>query len=51
MNTNWWGLAGESVKKYIGRISTSEVISGIIGSATNQTGADFCLTEEGDNYR
>ena len=46
MNTNWSGLAGESVKKYIGRISTSEVISGITGSATNQTGADYCLTEE-----
>jgi hypothetical protein len=46
MNANWWGLAGASIKKYFGRISTSEAISGIIGSATSQTGADFCLTEE-----
>jgi hypothetical protein len=46
MNANWWGLAGASVKKYLGRISTSEAISGITGSATNQTGADYCLTEE-----
>jgi hypothetical protein len=46
MNANWWGLAGEPVKKYLGRISTSEAISGITGSATSQTGADYCLTEE-----
>jgi hypothetical protein len=46
MNANWWGLAGESIKKYIGRISTSEAISGITGSAASQTGADYCLTEE-----
>src|SRR5271169_3674204 len=46
MNANWWGLAGEHVKKYLGRISTSEAVSGITGSATNQTGADYCLTEE-----
>jgi hypothetical protein len=46
MNANWWGLAGEHVKKYLGRISTSEAISGIPGSVANQTGADYCLTEE-----
>jgi Animal haem peroxidase len=46
MNANWWGLAGENVKKYLGRISTSEAISGIPGAATNQSGADYCLTEE-----
>jgi len=46
MNANWWGLAGENVKKYLGRISTSEAVSGIPGSATNQCGADYCLTEE-----
>ena len=46
MDANWWGLAGAPVKKYLGRISTSEAISGIPGSATNQTGADYCLTEE-----
>jgi Animal haem peroxidase len=46
MNANWWGLAGESVKKYHGRISTSEAVSGIPGSVTNHNGADYCLTEE-----
>ncbi len=46
MNANWWGLAGEHVKKYLGRISTSEAISGIPGSQTNHHGADYCLTEE-----
>src|SRR5262249_60647996 len=46
MNANWWGLAQEPVKKYFGRISASEAISGIPGSATNHHGADFCLTEE-----
>jgi Animal haem peroxidase len=46
MNANWWGLAGENVKKYLGRISTSEAISGIPASVTDQTGADYCLTEE-----
>jgi len=46
MNANWWGLAGESVKKYLGRISTSEAVSGIPGSAQNNFGADYCLTEE-----
>jgi hypothetical protein len=46
MNANWWGLAGQNVKKYFGRISTSEAISSIPGAVTNQTGADYCLTEE-----
>src|ERR1700692_3397595 len=46
MNANWWGLGGESVKKYLGRISTSEAISGITGSATNPPGADYCLRED-----
>ena len=46
MAANWWGLAGESVKKYLGRISASEAVSGIPGSVTNQHGADYCLTEE-----
>jgi hypothetical protein len=46
MNANWWGLASERVRKYLGRISTSEAISGIPGSETNHHGADYCLTEE-----
>jgi hypothetical protein len=46
MNANWSGLAGAAVKKTFGRISQSEEISGIPGSDTNHTGADYCLTEE-----
>jgi Animal haem peroxidase len=46
MNANWWGLAQEPVKKYFGRISASEAVSGIPGSATDHDGADYCLTEE-----
>jgi hypothetical protein len=46
MRANWWGLASERVKKLLGRISASEAISGIPGSQANQTGADYCLTEE-----
>ena len=46
MNANWSGLAGAPFKKTFGRISASEEISGIPGSATNQDGADYCLTEE-----
>jgi hypothetical protein len=46
MNANWWGLLGEPIKKYIGRISASEAFSGIPGSETNHNGVDYCLTEE-----
>jgi len=46
MNANWSGLASARVKKYLGRISTSDAISGIPGAQTNQHGADYCLTEE-----
>jgi Animal haem peroxidase len=46
MNANWSGLESERIKKYFGRISASEEISGIPGSATDHDGADYCLTEE-----
>lgn len=46
MNANWSGLAGAAVKKTFGRISAAEAMSGIPGSAVNQHGADYCLTEE-----
>jgi hypothetical protein len=46
MNANWSGLATARVKKTLGRISASEAISGIPGSAVNHHGADYCLTEE-----
>ena len=46
MNINWWGIAGEKITKLIGRISPSEVISGIPGSPTNHFNVPYSLTEE-----
>ena len=46
MNGNWWGLAGEWIYKHFGRISGSEVISGIPGSATDHFGVPYAITEE-----
>ena len=47
MNANWWGLAGESLTKMVGRISkTSEVVSGIPGSGIDHQGVPYSLTEE-----
>ncbi len=46
LNANWWGLAGEKVKRLIGRISDNEIISGIPGSETNHHRCPYSLTEE-----
>lgn len=46
LRTNWWGLAGERVHKLLGRISKSEVISGIPGSETQHYDVPYALTEE-----
>jgi hypothetical protein len=46
MNANWWGLATEKVTRLVGRLSESEVISGIPGSPVNHSGVPFALTEE-----
>ena len=46
MRANWWGLAGQKVKRHYGRISDSEVISGIPGSAVRDHGVPYSLTEE-----
>ncbi|KAH0591693.1 hypothetical protein MHUMG1_10576 [Metarhizium humberi] len=47
MNANWWGLAGETLTKLVGRLSkTSEIISGIPGSPTELFGVPYSLTEE-----
>ncbi|MCW2621709.1 MAG: heme peroxidase [Frankiales bacterium] len=46
MRANWWGLAGERTAKAFGRISSSEVVSGIPGTGTNSYGVPFSLTEE-----
>jgi hypothetical protein len=46
MRANWWGLAGETIKNLFGRLSGSELLSGIPGSATDQFGVPYTLTEE-----
>jgi len=46
MRANWWGLAGERVHRMFGRLSASEIISGIPGSATDHFGVPYSLTEE-----
>lgn len=46
MRANWWGLAGERVHRRFGRISRSDVISGIPGSRYDHHGAPYQLTEE-----
>jgi Animal haem peroxidase len=46
MNANWWGLEGEQIYKRFGRLSPSEIISGIPGSETDHFGVPYALTEE-----
>ena len=46
MRANWWGLAGERVHRMFGRLSASEIISGIPGSPTEHFGVPYSLTEE-----
>ena len=46
LRANWFGVAGERVARAFGRISDSEVISGIPGAATEHYGVPFSLTEE-----
>ena len=46
MHAQWWGLASEWVKRRFGRISSSEVISGIPGSPSDHHGVPYSLTEE-----
>jgi hypothetical protein len=46
MRINWWGLTGERVYKSFGRISGSEIVSGIPGSPKDHHGVPYSLTEE-----
>jgi hypothetical protein len=46
MHANWWGLAGERFGKRVGRLGSSEVLSGIPGSPTDHHGVPYSLTEE-----
>ncbi|MEP2028575.1 MAG: peroxidase family protein [Paracoccaceae bacterium] len=46
MRGNYWGLMGETVFNAFGRLSESEVVSGIPGSAQDHHGAPYAMTEE-----
>jgi hypothetical protein len=46
MHANWWGLAGERISRTMGRISDSELVSGIPGGHTDHYGVPYSLTEE-----
>jgi hypothetical protein len=46
LRANWFGIAGEKIARSLGRISDSEVISGIPGAETMHYGVPFSLTEE-----
>ncbi len=46
MRANWWGVAGERVHDLIGRISASDLVSGIPGSPTDHNGVPYAMTEE-----
>ncbi len=46
MSANWWGLATEKVNRLFGRLSRSEIVSGIPGSTVDHHSAPFALTEE-----
>ncbi len=46
MRANWWGLLGEGIHKLLGRVSDSEVISGIPGSKKDHFGVPYAITEE-----
>ena len=46
MRANWFGLQGERLQRVFGRLSPSEVVSGIPGSAVEDYGVPYSLTEE-----
>lgn len=46
MHANWYGLAGKRIFESFGRLSSSEVVSGIPGSETDHYGVPYSLTEE-----
>lgn len=46
LHANWWGLEGEKLHNAFGRLTSSEALSGIPGSETQDFGVPFALTEE-----
>lgn len=46
MRANWFGILGERIARRFGRVSGSEVLSGIPGSTVEDHGVPYSLTEE-----
>jgi hypothetical protein len=46
MRANWFGLAGERVRRLYGRLTDGEILSGIPGSPTDHHSAPYSVTEE-----
>jgi hypothetical protein len=46
MHANWWGIFGERIKDGLGRVSESDVLSGIPGAQKNHFGVPYAITEE-----
>ena len=46
LRANWWGLEMERLSRMVGRLSSSEVVSGIPGSPTDHHGVPYAITEE-----
>jgi hypothetical protein len=46
MRANWWGVLGKRIHNLLGRVSGSEVLSGIPGSRKDHFGVPYAITEE-----
>ncbi len=46
LRANWYGVAGQKLKDAFGRISGSEILSGIVGGHVDHFGTPYSLTEE-----
>jgi hypothetical protein len=46
LRANWYGIAGQTISDTFGRISSSELISGITGGTVDHFGVPYSLTEE-----
>jgi hypothetical protein len=46
MKVNWWGFQGERLTRRFGRLTKSEILSGIPGSELYYHGAPYAITEE-----
>jgi hypothetical protein len=46
MRGNWWGILGEAIRKRYGRVSSGDILSGIMGSRPDHHGTPYAMTEE-----